>query len=223
MTLPLADSGQNTVIPHGTSGRGFLKMSPRLVIRVSGTLVLQGTASVETWPHPIEVSPAVEQTSTGRTDFSAPQAAIAELRRRSGLTWDQVARLFGVARRSVHFWASGKALSATNEERLGRLLAVIRLIDQGGARETRSALMTALGDGTIPFDLLVADKLDEVVARVELVTKRAIVELPPLAPAEHAARMPISPELRVGALHDTIHRDSGRARGAKVAKVKTTR
>ena len=223
MTLPLADSGQHTVIPHWTSGRGSLEMSPRLVIRASGTLVLQGTASVETWPHPIEVSPAVEQTSTGRTDFSAPQAAIAELRRRSGLTWDQVARLFGVARRSVHFWASGIALSATNEERLGRLLAVIRLIDQGGARETRSALMTALGDGTIPFDLLVADKLDEVVARVELVTKRAIVELPPLAPAEHAARMPISPELRVGALHDTIHRDSGRARGAKVAKVKTTR
>ena len=218
MTFQLADSSQNTVIPHGTSGRGFLKMSPRRVIRVSGTLVPQGTASVETWPHPIEVSPVVEQTSTGLTDSSSPQAAIAELRRRSVLTWDQVARLFGVARRSVHFWASGKALSE-----LGRLLAVIRLIDRGRARETRSALMTALGDGTIPFDLLVADKLDEVVARVELGTKRAIVELPPLAPAEQAARMPISPEQRVGALHDTIHRDSGRARGAKVAKVKTTR
>ncbi|HQN10370.1 MAG TPA: helix-turn-helix domain-containing protein, partial [Thermoanaerobaculia bacterium] len=38
-----------------------------------------------------------------------------ELRRLTGLTWDEIARLFHVSRRSVFLWASGRPMSSDNE------------------------------------------------------------------------------------------------------------
>ncbi|MFT4626115.1 MAG: DNA-binding transcriptional regulator YiaG [Myxococcota bacterium] len=64
---------------------------------------------------------------------------LTELRRVSGLTWDQVARLFSVSRRSVHYWASGKPMTSEHEEHLHRLLALIR-----GANTSADALRGAL-------------------------------------------------------------------------------
>ena len=54
-----------------------------------------------------------EQTTAGAVVPSAQPAgaAIGELRRLSGLTWDQLARIFSVSRRSLHFWASGKPMT----------------------------------------------------------------------------------------------------------------
>ena len=83
-------------------------------------------------------------------------AVIGELRRLSGLTWDQLARLFGVSRRSVHFWASGKPMAPSNEEHLRRLLAVVRKVDRGSARANRAILLGADEDGISLFDLLAA-------------------------------------------------------------------
>lgn len=45
-------------------------------------------------------------------------AQLHELREHSGLTWDQLARLFGVSRRSVHHWASGDNMNAAHQEAL---------------------------------------------------------------------------------------------------------
>src|SRR4051812_580671 len=58
-----------------------------------------------------------EHTSAGHSVLLAPSAgaAIAELRRLTGFTWDQLARLFHVSRRSLHFWASGKIMTPANE------------------------------------------------------------------------------------------------------------
>jgi DNA-binding transcriptional regulator YiaG len=63
----------------------------------------------------------------------ATQKSINELRRLSGLTWEQLTRLFGVSRRSLHFWASGQPLSRAKEEQLNRLLGAIQFIDRGNA------------------------------------------------------------------------------------------
>ena len=46
------------------------------------------------------------------------------------------------------------------------MLAIIRQIDQGQARATRAALMTASSDGVIPFDLLMPDRFAEVTGRL---------------------------------------------------------
>lgn len=45
---------------------------------------------------------------------------------RSGLTWEQVARLMGVSRRSVHSWASGGRLSSANAERVAEVAGLLK-------------------------------------------------------------------------------------------------
>ncbi len=145
-------------------------------------------------------------------------AAIAELRRRSGLTWDELARLFGVERRSVHFWASGKALNPANEARLDQMLAVVRYIDRGSAQATR-ALLTALSDGTTPFELLAQSHFEEVKERLGSGPQPSRPALHRLSPAARAARMPPPPEERVGALQDTVHREVGKSRVARAVRV----
>ena len=93
-----------------------------------------------------------EQTNAGAVvaPGEGVAARIAELRRSSGFTWDQVGRLFGVSRRAVHFWASGKPMTAANEERLNRILGTLRVVDRGSALANRTVLLQAQQDGTMP-------------------------------------------------------------------------
>jgi transcriptional regulator with XRE-family HTH domain len=147
-------------------------------------------------------------------------AAIAELRRVSGLTWDQLARLFGVSRRSVHFWASGKPMAPSNEEHLHRVLAVLRKIDRGSASANRTALLGVRKDGSIPFDLLVARDYGGVLVLLGRGETRR-VSPPKLSDQARATRAPRPPEEMVGALQDRIHPTSGRLFGAK--PIATTR
>jgi DNA-binding transcriptional regulator YiaG len=158
----------------------------------------------------------VDQTNAGATLPAAASAssAIAELRRLSGLTWDQLARLFNVSRRALHFWASGKPMAPSNEEHLQRLLAVVRKIDKGTASANRALLLAAREDGTFPFDMLAMGDYDRVLAllapgEVRRVTPSALTE------GERAARTPPRPEDRVDALQDRIHPSSGRLRAAR--------
>ena len=136
-------------------------------------------------------------------------AAIGELRRLSGLTWDRLAGLFGVDRRSLHFWASGKPMNAGNEERLHRLLGVLRRIDRGSAAANRAALLDADADDELPLDLLARGEYDEAVARLGAGKGRRVVHASPSV-AERARRAPRPPEELVEALHDRVHPPSGR-------------
>ncbi len=217
MSLQLVDPG----MPFGTSCDGVLQRPSNWVIRIGGALTTQGTTSAAPEIQWAELLATAEQTNSGLAAMNVtitPSAAVAELRRRSGLTWDQLARLFGVARRSVHFWASGKALNTENEERLGRALVVVRHVDRGNAQATRAALMTPMTDGVIPFDLLAQDELDEVMRRLGPCPKRLMPELPPLSAAARAARMPAPPAERMGALHETVHREVEKSRAARTVK-----
>jgi len=112
---------------------------------------------------------ASEHTSSGRSlsvyqDLDlTPSKAIHELHFKSGLTWDQLARLFGVNRRSVHFWASGKPLATRHEEKLFHLLTLIRTIDRGSARINRTLLLKPIPDrDRSPYQLLLEDNYSTV-------------------------------------------------------------
>ncbi|HTA90780.1 MAG TPA: hypothetical protein VK745_14415, partial [Polyangiaceae bacterium] len=111
---------------------------------------------------------AALRTSAGSSVALAASAGseIAELRRVSGFTWEQLSRLLGVSRRSVHFWASGKAMTSVHEEHLQRLLGVIRRVDRGSPTVTRAAIFAANEAGTIPFDLLIAKRYEDAVSQV---------------------------------------------------------
>ena len=51
---------------------------------------------------------------------------LGELRRLTGMTWDALARVFGVSRRAVHLWANGGRMKDANARQLLGLLAQAR-------------------------------------------------------------------------------------------------
>lgn len=167
-----------------------------------------------------------ERTTSGFTPYSQPSAfteatrtALNELRKLSGLTWEQLARLFNVSRRSLHLWASGQPLSRSNEESLNRLLGTIRYINRGSASINRSVLLTPSSEGKLPFDLLVEGKHEEVKRLFGLGSAPQKPQLVPLSAEAKAARMPaFKPEDLIDARHDAIHREVGRSRPARAAR-----
>lgn len=161
------------------------------------------------------------QTSGGASVLRKDDAggAIAELRRLSGLTWEQLARLFGVSRRSLHFWASGKPLTAANEERLNRMLATLRRVDRGSATANRTLLLAANADGQIPLDALAEGRYELVASLLGVggIVPRSVAKRP--SSSAQAARTPPSPDRLVNALQDRIHVEKGRLLSAKPIRV----
>lgn len=51
--------------------------------------------------------------------------AIRDLKRHTGLTWGELARLFGVSRRTVHNWDEGGKVSQARERRLHEIAALV--------------------------------------------------------------------------------------------------
>jgi len=206
-----------------TSAGGAWVQQLREPVLVGCMLAQLGTSTAHALP--LDLTPALprstSQTNAGASVREAADhagASIAELRRRSGLTWEQLARLFEVSRRSLHFWASGKPMSPTHEEHLQRVLAVMRRIDRGSAAANRSALLCASENETIPFDLLAARNYERVVTILgESGAQR--VQQPRLASHAVAARSPQPPEELVGALQDRIHPASGRLLASKAISV----
>jgi hypothetical protein len=59
----------------------------------------------------------------------------------SGLTWEQIARMFNVSRRSVHMWLSGCRMSAANREALVALDLTVRSLPGRTAEDRRRQLL----------------------------------------------------------------------------------
>lgn len=127
-------------------------------------MVLAAMVTGTTSSTPVDASPVLyigSWTSTARTvdvtDGSATAEAVANgpdrqvqladdaavrwLHQESGLTWDQLGRLFGVSRRAVHLWANGGRLNAANAETLSALVAAVRELPAVTPDERRSMLL----------------------------------------------------------------------------------
>ena len=195
---------------------------------VSGALSVGGTSSVPPttmWGVPYVHESVATDSGPSRSvvvpqvepEAEATRKAVSELRRITGLTWKQLAGLFGVSRRSVHFWASGKPLNAGNHERLMRVLDVVRDADRGSARSTREALLAAR-DGATALDLLTDQRFREARAALGRGRKRSAPVLTPLSAAARSARRPLPPEDLFDAKSDRVHHEPGRARAARTAR-----
>ena len=206
----------------------YTTRAPAAILLVAG---MGGTAtaadiSAESMDGIVLVAPVATSTSgatfvDAATDSATKSSAaiISELRRISGLTWDQLGTLFDVSRRAVHFWASGKPLNITNERRLRRVLAVVRAADRGHARANKTALLESR-NGTSPFDLLVAQRFHE--ARNALGPGKGRARpLPRLSREARDARRPLPPADLVDATSERIHHDTGRARAARTVRNKS--
>ena len=160
-----------------------------------------------------------DQTHAISGEPVATRRAISELRRLSGLTWEQLGQLFEVSRRSVHFWASGRPLSAEHERRLMRVLDIVRYADRGNARSTRRVLLNPEG-GPPPFDLLAAQRFDEARFALGQGSGRAAPARTELSSDAKTARRPLPPGSLFGAKHDPVHLEPGRGRIARTARNK---
>jgi DNA-binding transcriptional regulator YiaG len=138
------------------------------------------------YPEP-ELTSATPFSRVDRVSSESTAVAMLEIRRLSGLTWDELADLFEVSRRSVHHWASGKHVTAEHEQALRGVLTAVRHLNRGEVTATRALLLTNDSGGNSILDLLKARLYDEAVSRV---APRATAALPvrPLSPETIEAR-----------------------------------
>lgn len=207
-------------MPWTSAGGSIGNLLSGLLIRVGGALSVPGTASVKGLVKPKQAWVLETQTNSGVQGYASQSSgsAIMELRRLSGLTWEQLARLFGVVPRSLHFWVSGKPLTPAHEERVNRLLATMHKLDRGSARENRALLLGVRDDGMLPFDLLVAEQYEQVLTLLGLGQALVRPKLAALSEEARRARQPLPPEELVGALQDRPHKDPGNARVPRVVR-----
>jgi len=69
---------------------------------------------------------------------------VAWVKDHSGLTWEQLGRIFGVSRRAVHMWANGGRLNESNARRLREFAAVVRGIETGQENPTPESVRARL-------------------------------------------------------------------------------
>lgn len=223
---------RESAVSQGTTsfaGRAGIRDRPSLsVIMASGALSIAGTSSAEPtaiWgePYTRESDPTASGPSRDAVatqmeiETEVTRKAVSELRRISGLTWEQLAELFGVSRRSVHFWASGRPLNAVNHQRLMRVLDVVRHADRGTARGTREALLAARGGGTA-FGMLADQRFWEARTALGRGRSRLVPTLTPLSEAARTARKPLPPDELHDAMSDRVHQETGRGRAARTAR-----
>jgi transcriptional regulator with XRE-family HTH domain len=77
-------------------------------------------------------------------DFAA---SVRGLYRRSGLTWNEIARALGVSRRAVHHWSEGKRPAESHAQRLEDLVRLVGLYELATPESTRGALLAPTSDG----------------------------------------------------------------------------
>ncbi len=153
----------------------------------------------------------VEAVAGAPASFRA-RDAIFELKRLSGLTWEELAGLLSVTRRSLHLWANGGRINAPNERRVRDLLVTMRELDRGTARENRALLLTPLQDRDMTVgELLQGQHFDAALKLVGRGRRRAMP--PPSSVAREARRKPekLSAADRLATSADRIHTDEGGA------------
>jgi len=152
-----------------------------------------------------------------------PGTAISELRRLSGLTWRELAHVFRVSRRTLHFWASGEQMSVPHHERLVRLVTFLRRVDRGWGKENGALFRLPDERGSSPLDFLAAGEFERAFSMLGPGSGAPRPSPRPLGDETREARKPLPPDVLADARHETVHTDSGRRRPAKRTRVKRGR
>lgn len=154
-------------------------------------------------------------TSTPPSPRANSIPAISELRALSGLTWDQLARIFDVSRRAVHAWNNGEKMAVKNQEKVERVIAAIKPFDNGNPSDNRRRLLTGIS-GKIPFDFLVEGNFDDFAKIMEFVPSTS--SLNPKVDVSSGYIVP--PEVLMSAKTERIHKASTKIRKTTVKNLK---
>jgi transcriptional regulator with XRE-family HTH domain len=93
------------------------------------------------------------QAISASVSVSAKES-IQEIKRLSGLTWEELGKVFGVSRRSVHNWAMGERLTAENAEKIRQVLANLHRLNRTNSHLTADVLRGTHVDGRPILDIL---------------------------------------------------------------------
>lgn len=136
---------------------------------------------------------------------SAPSMELRNLRRISGLTWEQLSRAISVTRRALHFWVNGGSISDENTQKIYKLVQFLRRNDRGEGAGNRRALMSPGESGETILDLLSQGSYEKAATRMR---QMPIVEpnfIVGLSKAGKASRRPPRPATLLGANNRTSH------------------
>lgn len=185
----------------------------------SSSLQIREVPAPPNWAVTSLPSGAVPQQKGQPNPALSTSDAITEIRRLSGLTFEQIASLFGVSRRTVHLWATGERPNAGHEAKLLQVVALLRDLYMGDAARTRMALLLPQ-NGRTPLDLIREGNLGE--ARRRLEAARSALRRTRPTPSKELLeeRKPLPPWTLVSAIPDAIPPSSGRGRGAKAVRSK---
>lgn len=164
MTVLLQKAAPTSV--SSSSGR-----VPGPIYKGLAVLTLTSVAFAPALDMPWSSTPAADARQMPRASFDDVTAGIAAnievvtdaippvvgtvsgLRVVSGLTADQIARLFGVSRRTIQNWVAGGAMASGHEERLAHLYAVV-LANGQTPEERRKKLLSSAGGMSIFHQLI---------------------------------------------------------------------
>ncbi|MGH3117654.1 MAG: hypothetical protein ACRDQ2_11215 [Gaiellales bacterium] len=139
LTQPMAPMG--LVIPGGMTSVASCRFPFDLLDATSADVIELPTPWLVLNESGIDV---IEQSET------EVQRLVDRVKRRSGLTWGQVAEAMGLDQpRAIHLWRSGGGISAANERRLNELNGLIDSIDLGSAADVRAELLQSSTAGSI--------------------------------------------------------------------------
>ena len=74
-------------------------------------------------------------------EFSTTASRVKRVHEATALTWDQLARMFGVSRRSVHLWASTGKMNANNESVLAHIEQIVGAMQGMSPQQRRSEIL----------------------------------------------------------------------------------
>lgn len=134
------------IMVGGLSGTTIGSESPFASMIVGGRTIRGELAPLPVDPSPTRTAIAAEAIAH-RTD----RDEIVWIKEHSGLTWDQLGKVFGVSRRAVHMWANGGRLNEANAQRLREFASIIERLEAetpGATPETiRARLNQIEADG----------------------------------------------------------------------------
>lgn len=93
-----------------------------------------------------------EAPSSHSSDVRPDRDEVLWVKEHSGLTWDQLGKVFGVSRRAVHLWANGGRMNESNSRTLRDFAAEVRRLLQDAPDSTRAALLARTAEGASTVD-----------------------------------------------------------------------
>ena len=169
---PYAEPGTTLVVAMDSTGGStsnmFLpKLGPAVLPAFLAMGLLTGGTSLPARPAPRSMSASVFPMSALTPSESAaavqeeseaflPELAksVRSLRQRSGFTWDELAYIFDVSRRTLYNWSTGGQVSASHAQAIASVVNVIHQNDTGNPKLTRSKLLAPTEDGSTIYSRL---------------------------------------------------------------------